>query len=190
MPTELWIGILTGGFALLGLAVGGLITFVASSTHRKAAVRDQAYAQAVTACAEYAGASHILISRDRDVITSLAHASTSPDPASPRNVLAGDHVKTLVHPMIEQYYRACLLAEALAPTSTVAQLIESIDKTHVRMAALTLAGGRGQLPEDWDRQADQIVRDHDDASAQLTRHLREVGASTTYRLSRRNAKAR
>lgn len=182
MPLELWPGILAGGFALLGAAAGAGLTYLTNRDNRKATVRDQAHRHAIDTCTGFVGVSFIFISRKHDIVSSLARLKQiHPDAARLGRFLDDDLLKTVVHPVVEQFYTLCVRAESAAPTNEAAEHIHKMAVVHSAIGQLMSDGMAGQLPADWKAQAAACIRDHDEAANQLIRHLRDFEATATYR---------
>ena len=182
MPLELWVGILAGGFTLLGGVAGVGLTYLANRDNRKATVRDQAHRQAIETCSDFIGVSFIFISRKHDIVSSLARLKrANPNATRLGHLLDDDLLKSAVHPMVEQFYTTCVRAEATAPTATAAKHIHKMGVVHAVLGQLMADGMKANLQVGWEAMADRSVAEHDEAANALIHHLRDFDAKTTYR---------
>lgn len=182
MPPELWIGILAGGFALLGASLGAGLTYLANRDNRKATVRDQAHRHAIETCSVFIGVSFIFISRKHDIVSSLARLQQLyPKETRLGQYLDDDLLKSTVHPMVEQFYTTCVRAEATAPTDIAAKHIHHMGLVHAVLGQLMSDGMAGRLPADWKAKADRCTDEHQESANQLIQHLRDFDAAATYR---------
>jgi hypothetical protein len=176
------LAVIVGGFGLLGGVITAFLAFLAAAANRKAAVRDQAYASSVGACAEFIGVSHLFLGRKYDLIAALARTKAHhPDDEYLGQHLSQEEFAATIHPTLERFNNAATKAELLAPDAQTAKLVQDMSSLHAATDEMVFNGMNGKIEKDWETKARSLVNQHDKISNQLIQALRAIGAQTTYR---------
>jgi hypothetical protein len=179
---DLALALIVGGFGLLGGGLTAFLGFLAANHNRKSGVREQAFAKSVDACAEYVGASHLFLSRKVELVhTADRIRSRNPEVTRPADEIDPNMLLQTFFPLIERTLNALTRAEALAPTDLSIELILKMATAQGQADAVFNDALEGRFSEHWQDQLSAIINDHDEASQELTEHLRAVGAETSYR---------
>lgn len=179
---DLALALVAGGFGLLGGGITALIAFLAANHNRKSAVREQAYAKAVDACADFVGCSHLFLSKKVELVTALDSIKRNhPELEYLGGALDREMLSQTFFPAIERNYTTWTRAESLAPTKSCVDLIRDMVTAQEEANPILEDAMHGNFVEDWKDRLDAITKKHDAASQELTEHLRAVGAETSYR---------